>query len=188
MISKYNISISSFYYGKSIFKEIYIDMSYSDVMHIIYTSLRNFNNKDLSTKSIMTNIVDNILCKNNLNNTNFDSEYNVYISIYENKISITISDIYFEYIYEYKEVIANDYYAGNCVTDFCNKALACNIEVINEYITNIIDRHSIRVNSNNYHETLCYEQDYNQLSKIKDISKKIYELCNKELEHLSNKI
>lgn len=74
---------------------------------------------------------------------------------------------------------------GNCVDKWIKKRF--NKSLLNlMYIRRIIrNRTEERSNTNDYFNTLCYEQDFNDIIKIRDEAKLIVENCNKFLERIS---
>lgn len=74
---------------------------------------------------------------------------------------------------------------GNCVDKWIkkrfNKSLL-NLMYIRRIIRNRIEERS---NTSNYFNTLCYEQDFNDIIKIRDEAQLIVENCNKFLERIS---
>jgi len=74
---------------------------------------------------------------------------------------------------------------GNCVDKWIKKRF--NKSLLNlMYIRRIIrNRTEERSNTNDYFNTLCYEQDFNDIIKIRDEAQLIVENCNKFLERIS---
>ena len=74
---------------------------------------------------------------------------------------------------------------GNCIDKWLKKRF--NISLLNLMrIRRIIrNRTEERSNTNNYFNTLCYEQDFNDIIKIRDEAQLIVENCNKFLERIS---
>lgn len=74
---------------------------------------------------------------------------------------------------------------GNCIDKWIknrlNKSLI-NLLYIRRLIRNRIEERS---NNNDYFNTLCYEQDFNSIIKIRDESQLIVENCNKFLNRIS---
>jgi len=74
---------------------------------------------------------------------------------------------------------------GNCIDKWIknrlNKSLI-NLLYIRRLIRNRIEERS---NINDYFNTLCYEQDFNSIIKIRDESQLIVENCNKFLNRIS---
>ena len=74
---------------------------------------------------------------------------------------------------------------GNCVDKWLkkrfNKSL-CNLIHLRYLIRNRIEERS---NTNDYFNTLCYEQDFNSIIKMRDEAQLIVENCNKFLERIS---
>lgn len=190
MISKYKFLITSYLKGKSIINEFVLNnISYEYVVKMIYNDLRNFKtlyDKDITTETISECIINNLKQFEN-NAESINVEYHIYITIRDTSTDICVTNKNYDYIYEFKNVIHNDNYAKNCVTDFCKRGIYPNIITINEYYEDLVDRHNIRINEQSYHDSLCYERDYAQILKIKKLSEKLVSLCNKELISLSDK-
>ena len=74
---------------------------------------------------------------------------------------------------------------GNCVDKWLKKKF--NISLLNLMrIRRIIrNRTEERSNTNDYFNTLCYEQDFNSIIKMRDEAQLIVENCNKFLERIS---
>jgi hypothetical protein len=74
---------------------------------------------------------------------------------------------------------------GNCVDKWIKKRF--NKSLLNlMYIRRIIrNRTEERSNTSDYFNTLCYEQDFNDIIKIRDEAQLIVENCNKFLERIS---
>lgn len=74
---------------------------------------------------------------------------------------------------------------GNCIDKWIknrfNRSLI-NLLYIRRLIRNRIQERS---NNNDYFNTLCYEQDFNSIIKIRDEAQLIVENCNKFLERIS---
>lgn len=74
---------------------------------------------------------------------------------------------------------------GNCVDKFIEKK-------VNRKICEILDRRlkirlrkNVRSETNDYFNTLCYEQDFSDIIELRNISKQLTEECNKFLERIS---
>lgn len=73
----------------------------------------------------------------------------------------------------------------NCVDKFIEKK-------VNRKICEILDRRlkirlrkNVRSETNDYFNTLCYEQDFSDIIELRNISKQLTEECNKFLERIS---
>ena len=108
-----------------------------------------------------------------INHIYYSIEYNIY-----NKNNILVFSKQYNIIKK-KE--------GNCFDKFIIKAINPKLYVINQYKTDILRRQKDRNETNEYHSTSCYENDFSQLMKIKKEAEKLVNLCNKELEALSEK-
>lgn len=74
---------------------------------------------------------------------------------------------------------------GNCVDKWIKNRLAkslINLMYIRRLIRNRIEKRS---NINDYFSTGCYEQDFNDIIKIRDEAQLLVENCNKFLERIS---
>lgn len=74
---------------------------------------------------------------------------------------------------------------GNCVDKFIENK-------VNRKICEILDRRlkirlrkNVRSETNDYFNTLCYEQDFSDIIELRNISKQLTEECNKFLERIS---
>ena len=76
---------------------------------------------------------------------------------------------------------------GNCVDDFIRRGLESNLCTIDWFMNDIRTRKEIRENSNEYHQTACYEYDFAQLIKISRTLTKMLRLCDKQIEQMSDK-
>ena len=74
---------------------------------------------------------------------------------------------------------------GNCVDKFLDKRIQDNAEQILTTLANISVRIKERSETNDYFNTGCYEQDFSDIRKLKEASKKIFEECSKFLERIS---
>ena len=74
---------------------------------------------------------------------------------------------------------------GNCIDKFIEKKVNRKIcEILNNRL-NIRLRKKERSETNDYFNTLCYEQDFNSIIKIRDEAQLIVDNCNKFLERIS---
>ena len=74
---------------------------------------------------------------------------------------------------------------GNCVDKWIKNRLAkslINLMYIRRLIRNRVEERS---NANDYFSTGCYEQDFNDIIKIRDEAQLLVENCNKFLERIS---
>lgn len=76
---------------------------------------------------------------------------------------------------------------GNCVDEFIIKGLYGELNSIDYYIHNILDRKKDRINCLDYHQTACYEHDFSSICNIKKCLEKLLSNCNKQIEQMSDK-
>lgn len=76
---------------------------------------------------------------------------------------------------------------GNCVDTFLEKGVKGIIDSIKEYVLDIESRKAQRSSSLEYHQTLCYEQDFNRISMINLLAEKLSKNCKTQLEKISEK-
>jgi len=76
---------------------------------------------------------------------------------------------------------------GNCIDKFIIKGLYGELNSIDYYIDDIKSRKFERKDLVEYHQTACYEHDFNSLCNIKHSLEKLLENCNKEIELMSDK-
>lgn len=76
---------------------------------------------------------------------------------------------------------------GNCVDTFLEKGVKSVIDSINEYVDDIESRKAQRGSATEYHQTLCYEQDFNRISMIYLLAEKLSKNCKTQLERISEK-
>lgn len=88
---------------------------------------------------------------------------------------------------DYKKIVLNKTNSGNCIDDFIERGVYPNIEAIEKYCDDICMRKFQRMNNNEYHQTSCYEYDFSQIMKIKQIATKIIKNCDRQLEAISEK-
>lgn len=74
---------------------------------------------------------------------------------------------------------------GNCVDKFIERKIDKNISELLNNRLKIRHRIKERSETNDYFNTLCYEQDFNSIIKIRDEAQLIIENCNKFLERIS---
>ena len=86
-----------------------------------------------------------------------------------------------------KKHFLNDNIKGNCVDTFIQNGLESNLDSLNNFIYEIKGRNYERENSQEYHQTSCYEHDFYQLTCIKNILDKMVNLCDKQLQQMSEK-
>lgn len=102
-------------------------------------------------------------------------------------ISRIISDEH-RYVFDY----VNN---GNCIDDFIICGINPLLDIIQCLVYQISDRQTDRNPdaqykyglNKDYHQTSCYENDFMQISKIRDIASKLVQNCNHELECMSEK-
>lgn len=182
-------------------KHIYIDStkvsSYKDVVDDILELVKqnkNFLIKDFYflSKNIYDNFCLSFDDKYDIEfNYNFENDikYRIIVIFSNETKSVNIS-VYNEkrtnVLLYYKEYILKEI-RGNCIDRFINLHILPKIHKIENFI-NSINSNSISRNSNNdYFSSLVYEDDFMQISTIRDEAKRIYEMCNKQLELMSEK-
>lgn len=74
---------------------------------------------------------------------------------------------------------------GNCVDKFIEKRLNKRLSELLDVRLNIRHRGIERETTNDYFNTGCYEQDFSDIIKLRNISKQLTEDCNKFLERIS---
>ena len=74
---------------------------------------------------------------------------------------------------------------GNCVDKFIAKRLNVSLDKIKQSLFNMGQRKYVRSVNNDYFNTGCYEQDFNDIIKIRDEANLIVTNCNKFLERIS---
>ena len=74
---------------------------------------------------------------------------------------------------------------GNCVDKFIEKRLNKRLSELLNVRLNIRHRGIARKETNDYFNTGCYEQDFSDIRKLRDISIQLTEDCNKFLERIS---
>lgn len=149
----------------------------------IYNSNKNCFiefNKQITNNYI--NIIDSVS-----ENDTYSNKYNTFINI----------DIYYDYfmynvynkfgtLIESKMRIINIIpKRGNCIDDFIKRGLKSNLYSLHSFIDNIDSRVVERTNCKEYHQTDCYEKDFSQLCKIRNILDKMIKNCNKQIEKIS---
>jgi len=74
---------------------------------------------------------------------------------------------------------------GNCIDKFIEKKISSSIINILKYRLSLRKRIDNRTDNNDYFSSLCYEQDFSDIRKIKEEATKLIEDCNKFLERIS---
>lgn len=74
---------------------------------------------------------------------------------------------------------------GNCIDKFIEKKVSSSIINILKYRLSLRRRIDNRTDNNDYFSSLCYEQDFSDIRKIKEEATKLIEDCNKFLERIS---
>ena len=74
---------------------------------------------------------------------------------------------------------------GNCVDKFIERKIDKNISELLNNRLKIRHRIKERSETNDYFNTLCYEQDFNSIIKMRDEAQLIVDNCNKFLERIS---
>ena len=140
-------------------------------------SLENYYNKLTSLKNYKlgykTNIVYDYIC-------DIIFDYNTIL------FKVYHKNDYDKKIITYENRWINDDYEGNCVDHFIKVGVQSQIENINDLIKEIQSRLPERQNTNQYHDTGCYEKDFAHIILIRDFANKIVEKCNKHLEKISD--
>lgn len=187
---KYSFSISNIN-DKLIQKKIVtVQLSYDQLVDLLYERFRKF--KTYCSETINATNIDKYVispvCENFLADTSSDIRYHyfVYISIENNIANITVTNDKYSYIYAFKQVVINDRYAGNCVTDFINRGIQPIIAEISKYSEDIGSRHENRIQESDYGGSYLYTEDFTQILKIKNLVTKMLTLCNKELQNLTD--
>ena len=74
---------------------------------------------------------------------------------------------------------------GNCVDKWLKKRFDKSLNNLIYFRYLIRHRIENRSNTNDYFNTGCYEQDFNDIIKIRDEAQSLIENCNKFLERIS---
>lgn len=74
---------------------------------------------------------------------------------------------------------------GNCVDRFIKNRINKRLKEFLDVCLNIRLRKKIREETNDYFNTGCYETDFADIIKLRDIAKEIELNCNKFLERIS---
>lgn len=74
---------------------------------------------------------------------------------------------------------------GNCVDKFISNRLTKRICELLNIRSKIRHRIEERVNTNDYFNTGCYEQDFSDIIELRNIANQLSEDCNKFLERIS---
>ena len=158
-----------------------------EVWDKLIESMKNYSNIFINFKEKVKPILDTI---------NIDDIYSKYkdsisklITVSEQTtIHIKINLYNFKSLVLYKTKVWDlSEHTGNCVDRFLRNKLNSSIEFIKRSYHQIKLRSYERDNTNQYHQTDCYEKDYLQLCLIRNEAKKIVENCNKKLILLSEK-
>ena len=74
---------------------------------------------------------------------------------------------------------------GNCVDK--NKKKRINSKLIEILLvrSSLRNRYKIRENTNDYFNDICYEQDFSDIIKIRNLANELTNNCNKFLERIS---
>lgn len=76
---------------------------------------------------------------------------------------------------------------GNCIDDFLTRGLNPNLTTMKNLSDDIASRVSQRTDIIEYHQTPCYEEDFAQIRSIREIASRVVEICDKQLEAISDK-
>jgi len=74
---------------------------------------------------------------------------------------------------------------GNCVDKFIKKRINTNLIKILLVRSSLRNRYKERENTNDYFNDICYEQDFSDIIKIRDLANELSNNCNKFLERIS---
>ena len=74
---------------------------------------------------------------------------------------------------------------GNCIDKFIEKRLNKSINNLLQLRYSIRYRINKRSNNIDYFNSLCYEEDFRDIRKLKEETSKLLEDCNKFLERIS---
>ena len=74
---------------------------------------------------------------------------------------------------------------GNCVDKFIKKRINSKLIEILLVRSSLRNRYKIRENTNDYFNDICYEQDFSDIRKLRDIAIQMTNDCNKFLERIS---
>ena len=74
---------------------------------------------------------------------------------------------------------------GNCVDKWIRNRFSKTISKLLTLKVHLLWRVEERENNNDYFSTGCYEQDFNDIIKIRDEAQLLVENCNKFLERIS---
>ena len=196
-----NISIENnckFYILNSDYKYINIESFLKSLSDSI---IKDYNNKEIDF-----DYYENFF---NENNISFDEEEGIYKKIFNNYnefndthithtkdyIRITSEDILhnlsndendLEVITKFYKTITIKEPKGNCIDRFIEKGFNTKLESLIKYTNNIRERRDKRTDILEYHNTSCFEYDYNQLIKIRGILEKMLSMTNKQIESLSD--
>lgn len=74
---------------------------------------------------------------------------------------------------------------GNCVDDFLERGVKHLVDSINDYVKDIESRQNERESNKEYHNSVCYELDFNKVCMIKMMAEKIVKNCSTHLERIT---
>lgn len=74
---------------------------------------------------------------------------------------------------------------GNCVDKFIKKRINSKLIEILLVRSSLRNRYKIRENTNDYFNDICYEQDFSDIIKIRNLANELVNNCNKFLERIS---
>lgn len=74
---------------------------------------------------------------------------------------------------------------GNCVDKFIKKRINSKLIEILLVRSSLRNRYKIRENTNDYFNDICYEQDFSDIIKIRNLANELANNCNKFLERIS---
>lgn len=74
---------------------------------------------------------------------------------------------------------------GNCIDKFIEKKVDNKVYDILKLVKSITYRINDRTNSTDYFTTICYENDFTDIRKIKELSIELTNNCQKFLERIS---
>lgn len=127
---------------------------------------------------------DNEIC--DVKNSEYDYfvEIDLHISSYMTYILKNTNKTIDSQIYFNKRINSQ---GGNCIDRFIRKTIIKNSYTINGLVDDILSRKKDRTNVTNYHDTICFENDFYQITQIKCILEKMIAKCNRQLENMSEK-
>lgn len=195
----YKITFLDDIYYKNI-KNIYIDTStysYKEIIEDIIGIIKEHKNSSIQDFYLFNKCIYDDFC------LKFTDKYNILFDLDNNeeikqRIIIefaSVSKSVNMYVYDNKRQQVLRYYkeyvlkkvTGNCINRFVELVILPKIHKIQCFINSINYDSIYRNCDNDYFSSLVYENDFTHISIIRDEAKRIYELCNKQLELMSEK-